>query len=236
MSSPATPRRATLLKEGRRALVSTLISMGITAVLLTVLYNARQWTLPQWLWTSALLAWAMLAGVHALITWLTFRGLAGDDLAKAVLHDRPDPKPRRHAWLTDATDAGSFTIQMAVLALIGVLALLLVGELRRLPLLIVLAAALVVLTWLDVLIVHAVHYARLDQASPQLQFPDAEAERAFSDYVYLATAVQTTYGVTDTVAATRRIRKAMTTHALLAYVFSTVLVALVVSMALTLGE
>ena len=68
MSSPATPRRATLLKEGRRALVSTLISMGITAVLLTVLYNARQWTLPQWLWTSALLAWAMLAGVHALIT------------------------------------------------------------------------------------------------------------------------------------------------------------------------
>lgn len=122
---------------------------------------------------------------------------------------------------------------MAALALVGVLALLAVGELRRLPVLLTLGALLVATSWTDVLLVYAVHYAREDHREQQLAFPDAHATRAFSDYVYLATAVQTSYGVTDLVATSRAMRRTMTSHSLLAFVFSTVIIALIVSLALT---
>lgn len=225
--------RGWLLTESGRLWAATLFSVATSALLLTPVYN-RSYTPWQWAWVASLTIWTLMSGLHALLTWLMFRMLEGEALADAVAADtrsRPRGTERPRNWLS-ASHTGSFAIQLALLALSGVLVLLLFGELRRLPILLGLGAALVVVCWLDVLVVYAVHYARADQAGHHIDFPGDE-ERAFSDYVYLSAAVQTTYGITDLVARTRWLRSSMTAHGLLAFAFNSVIIALIVSLALT---
>lgn len=225
--------RGWLLTENGRSWAATAITFAVSGIGLTFVYDIS-YTPWQWAWLASLTAWTVLSSSHALLTWLMFRGLEGADLADAVAHDtrsRPGRSRRPRNWFS-ASHTGSFAIHSSLLALMGVLVLLLYGELRRLPILLGLGAALVVACWLDVLVVYAVHYARADQEGHHLDFPGDE-ERAFSDYVYLAAAVQTTYGITDLVARTRWLRSAMTAHGLLAFAFNSVIIALIVSLALT---
>ncbi|MDO5534662.1 MAG: DUF1345 domain-containing protein [Propionibacteriaceae bacterium] len=227
--------RQRLHREGTRAWLSSLAALA-AGVGLALVYPLYEWRTSQWTWLVILSGWAAMALLHLILTWVAFRGLEGQELVEAV--SRSQRKERRGRWFRSVMaleGAGSFAVQMATLALVGVLMLLLVGELRSLPVLMAVGAALVTVCWFDVLVVYAVHYARLDVAGDQLVFPDAEAERAFSDYVYVSMGVQATYGLTDMAAATRSMRRTLTLHGLLAFLFNTVIIALIVSLALNVG-
>lgn len=89
--------------------------------------------------------------------------------------------------------------------------------------------------WLAVALSYAVAYWADDLLEHEagLEFP-GESVPGWSDYVYFAVAVSTTFGPTDVTVQSRAMRRTVTVHALLAFVFNTVIVAAVVGSLATL--
>lgn len=96
-----------------------------------------------------------------------------------------------------------------------------------------LAVLLVVVAWLTVLISFTIAYLAEDLQSggEALGFPDEvrDVTRPLSDYLYLAVAVSSTFGTTDVDLYTSQVRRTAIVHGLVAFVFNTVVLAVVVS-------
>ncbi|WP_203567519.1 DUF1345 domain-containing protein [Aestuariimicrobium ganziense] len=187
---------------------------------------------------TAVGGWVVFSLTHAITTWWAHRGRQGESLRSALVAD-PDSYRQRSplAEFVVGTGAHSFSSSLAIMALIAVMALVIYPELRRDALVLGFGVALLAVVWFDVIITYAVHYARLDLTrGGGLRFPneDESAEPSFVDYQYLATGVQATFGTTDVTVTTTAMRRTVRNHALLAFVFNSVIVALVVSLVLTL--
>jgi uncharacterized membrane protein len=93
----------------------------------------------------------------------------------------------------------------------------------------VLALASIALAWTSVHTVFLLRYARLYYSPPEGGI-DFHGERpAYADFAYLALTIGMTFQVSDTGLAGKRVRRAALHHALLSYVFGTVIVATSVS-------
>lgn len=112
-------------------------------------------------------------------------------------------------WLPGAAAEGS-TLSSAVRAGLGVV--------------------IVVAAWTAVVASFAVAYHAEDLLGDGrgLSFPGT-APPGWTDYVYFALAVTTTFGTTDVEVTTSAVRRTVTVHAVLAFVFNTVVLAAVVS-------
>ncbi|MDO5503574.1 MAG: DUF1345 domain-containing protein [Actinomycetia bacterium] len=187
-------------------------------------------------WAGGLVFWTVFTLIQAGLSFLTYRGLPSEELRTALGQGR-----REHGILGTITripgarmflgisDAPSYGRQVAFVALLGVGAILLIGELRELPLLRILSALVVVASWINLLITYTVHYARLHaQDNAGLAFP-AGGGRTLPDYLYFSIAVQTTFGTTDVTVTTTKMRRTVTGHAALAFLFNTVILALTIS-------
>ncbi|NLU68304.1 DUF1345 domain-containing protein [Streptomyces sp. HNM0574] len=93
-----------------------------------------------------------------------------------------------------------------------------------------LALALVVLAWICVAVAFAVTFQadNLVENGRGLDFPGKEPP-AWSDYVYFALSVMTTFGTTDVDVTSREMRRTVAANAVIAFVFNTVTVASLVS-------
>ena len=76
-----------------------------------------------------------------------------------------------------------------------------------------------------------VHYARLDIRTRVFSFPGGQL-REFVDYLYLALAVQTAFGTNDVSVTSVAGRRAVMGHSALAFLFNSVLIAMIVSLML----
>ena len=92
----------------------------------------------------------------------------------------------------------------------------------------VMSGLLVVSSWLVVAVTYAVQYMRTDVAGGGLAFPGDERP-VFSDYCYLALQISTTYSSSDVQVTAREMRRRVGRHTLVAFVFNSVIVALLVS-------
>ncbi|MFI7006585.1 DUF1345 domain-containing protein [Streptomyces sp. NPDC050145] len=92
------------------------------------------------------------------------------------------------------------------------------------------ALALVVVAWICVAVSFAVTFQADDLVNdePGLDIP-GDREPCWSDYVYFAVSVMTTFGTTDVEVLSREMRRTVTANAIIAFVFNTVTVASVVS-------
>ena len=79
-----------------------------------------------------------------------------------------------------------------------------------------------------IVVAFAVHYARENAARGGLAFPGEEPPR-FVDYLYLAAQVSTTFGGSDVAVTRSAMRRILTVHGAISFVFNTVIVALLVS-------
>jgi len=79
---------------------------------------------------------------------------------------------------------------------------------------------------------YAVHYARKQALAVGLEFPSTPAPN-FTDYLYLAGQVATTFGASDVAVTTSAMRRTVGIHSLLAMAYNTVIVALLVSVLLS---
>lgn len=97
----------------------------------------------------------------------------------------------------------------------------------------VLAVVLVVAAWLTVALTYSVAYLCLDARSRHrmLAFP-GEGERSWTDYLYFAIIVNTTFAGSDVAVLHPRMRRTVAVHGVVAFVFNTVVLAAVVSVLL----
>lgn len=101
-------------------------------------------------------------------------------------------------------------------------------DLRTRPPLLILSFLAVLSGWTMVVVAYAVQYLRLDTADGGLDFPGSGGPR-WRDYVYLAVRVSTTFSTSDADVTTTSMRGQVVTQSLIAFVFNTVIVALLVS-------
>lgn len=227
---------AWILRENRRS-VAAMATASITGIAATGIVRAvSNTTLLTVVITALLSGWAAFSLTH----WWLCRA-AYQDASGAVLRDRlladPAHTPRTR-WLArlllGSTSSHSFAANAAGMALLGVIVLVLYPDLRRDASLLLLGVALVVTSWLDMAMAYAVQYARMDLTEGGLAW-QGEREQRLSDYEYFASSVQSTLGTTDVALTTSTMRTAVRRHGLIAFTFNSVIVALLVSLVLTLG-
>jgi uncharacterized membrane protein len=92
-----------------------------------------------------------------------------------------------------------------------------------------LGIASVALAWASVHTVWALRYARLYYSPPEGGIDFGAEDPEYADFAYLALTIGMTFQVSDTDLSARRVRRAALHHALLSYLFGTVIVAITVS-------
>jgi uncharacterized membrane protein len=87
----------------------------------------------------------------------------------------------------------------------------------------------VALAWTSVHTVHLLQYARLYYSPPEGGIDFQGEAPGYSDFAYLALTIGMTFQVSDTDLMAKRVRRVALHHALLSYLFGTVIVAITVS-------
>lgn len=243
MSEIAYRRPRWLLSDAWRSsgavVLAIVLSFGAMAVLLWLVPQLRDPAQFQLLSMTIVFTFYPLA--YTALTWWAFGGLRGAELRHAVDAESArwrQAHERGRTWLRTLVMGGralGWSLAIAITTLILVMGVALIPGLRQLAVVPVMALVMVAASWASVVMTYAVHYARVETESPGgLGFPE-EAERSFRDYVYVAVAGQTTFGATDVERRTPRMRSISTAQGLLAFVYSTVIVAIIISLMLAAG-
>ncbi|AFD24372.1 DUF1345 domain-containing protein [Deinococcus gobiensis] len=176
---------------------------------------------------------------HALLGWATF--CAVNLLRLAPLLRCTPEETRARATREDNTRVISafLTLAAAVISLVGVVfALHEAGQQKGLAadLLTGLAIVTVVLSWLLVHVEYVLHYARrfYEDGGAGVQFVQRGqdgplADPTFSDFAYLSFTIGMTFQVSDTNLDTRRMRRLLLGHAMISYLFGTVIIAVTIN-------
>jgi uncharacterized membrane protein len=176
---------------------------------------------------ALLLGWGTAALVYLALIWTAVGSLDADATSAAAKADdasRPEADVVMLGAGTASLLAVGFTLAEA-------------GDSSgtRRALLIALALASVVLAWASVHTIYALRYARLyySDAPGGIDFNDSERP-SYLDFFYVALTVGMTSQVSDTSLTSSTVRRTAIRHALLSYLFATVVVALTINVVATL--
>lgn len=237
VAGPSGARTPWLVSDTARYAVAAAVAMVLTAVCTVVVVGpdpARAGTLG-FVATVYFGGWSAYCLLHAGITWRVLRGADGEQLADWLVEDRRGRRRRlRVEWL--AGSGGPLgAVSLCALAIGAVLAASLLPQLRDDPVVIGSAVLVVATSWLLIVAVYAVHYARENTNRGGLAFRgEDEGPPRLSDYTYLAVQVGTAYNGADVVVTGRAMRRTVTLHGVVAFVFNSVLIALLVTL-VTIG-
>ena len=203
--------------------------LGVAAWLLSAYlphrntWNAFPWEL------RVLLGWLVFAGSYLISAWRLIYKVDGDwirDLA------RQEDNGRRAS--------GAIAVFTSLFSLAGVMfALSRANGLKNQPLLesLLIGAALlsVALSWLLIQTIYTFRYAHLYYEAPEggVQFVDTP-EPDYLDFAYLSFTIGMTYQVSDTNLDQRSMRRLLTGHALISYVYGVLIIALAINAASSL--
>ena len=170
--------------------------------------------------------------LYEILTWHTLRRATASQLSTWITKTTPTKPPTRLVRALNGGDATSWSAQSAVFALLVVIVLTFVPALRQDGLVVSMGLLVVIASWALVIFSYAAHYARENVNASALDFPGADPP-VWSDYLYLSVQVSTTFSASDVTVVSTAMRRNVTAHCLIAFVFNTVIVALVVSALLT---
>jgi uncharacterized membrane protein len=176
---------------------------------------------------SILLGWDVAVLIYLAWTWSAVQGL--DPEVTAQLAKREDPS-------TPVADLAIIGAGTAMLAAVG-FALVKAGEATggMKAFLVTLGLVSVVLSWAVVHTVFALKYARAYYSEPAggIEFNEDEPPN-YIDFGYYAFTIGMTFQVADTNITSRAVRRTTLHHALLSYLFGSVLLGLVINVVATL--
>lgn len=217
-----------MVSDVTRNLTSLAVAVAFTLVTFFA-YNAfRPLTLS--IATVALTSfvfWLFYSLSYLVLTQFTFARATADELVRWMAATTP----RRRAQRIAASLSGGgppANAHWSVLAIIAVAAVWLTPGLLDSVTANVLAFLVVGSSWIVTVYAYAVHYARLDAASPSLAFP-GDAKPVFADYFYLSAQVATTFSSSDVTILTTVGRRVVTGQTLIAFVFSTFVIAMLLA-------
>lgn len=156
-------------------------------------------------------------------------------VALAVLMRPATPEMLR----AGAAEPGHAVVRTTALLILGVVLIGLAAELRggsKDPASLVLAAGSLTMAWLFANTLFCLHYMHLyyqpagRDVSRGLEFPGADAQPDFGDFLYFGFTVGMTFQVSDVVITARPIRRLALAHSLAAFAFNIAVIALTVSM------
>ncbi|WP_189092578.1 DUF1345 domain-containing protein [Deinococcus ruber] len=181
---------------------------------------------------------------HVLVGWCV-AAAAFLLLARRVIAGADGPRTRQLATREDDSRAVSglivllgsgFSLVGVVYAMTQASGLQKAGYLAEAAVLTALGVGVVLLSWLTIQTVYTFRYAHLYYAPPEggIQFDhddreDKDASPDYLDFWYLAVTIGMTFQVSDTNLSRKSIRRTLTKHALIAYVYNAVLVALTIN-------
>ncbi|MGG5258333.1 DUF1345 domain-containing protein [Phycicoccus avicenniae] len=236
--APRAPRRR-LESDGARYWTSTAAALLVTvvgAVVATVGRGVSPEPTVEGLAVFYFAMWILFCWFYAALTWRVMRTLDGSRLADSLREDVQARRARRRSESLYGTGGPSAAVVLCVAALAAVLCTALLPELRANTLTTVLAILVVAATWVLLVTVYAVHYAREQANTGGLQFLGREdTEVSFDDFAYLSVQVATTFATSDVTVTSTAMRREVTVHSVIAFTFNTVVVALLVSLLLTGG-
>jgi uncharacterized membrane protein len=201
--------------------VGTVLIAGAVAGIATGL--AGSWTL------APLITWDVAGALYVASTWRRVLGMSPEVV-------------RAHATREDPTriaaDVVLIVSSLASLAAVGaVLADSSTGSSDTQAMLALLCIASVVVAWLLVHTIFALRYAELYYTKPAggVEFGDTKTP-TYADFAYLAFTLGMTYQVSDTTLGSRQFRITALRHALLAYLFGTIIVATTINLVAGLAK
>lgn len=190
-----------------------------------------------------------LFGSRLSIAWLAFYLLAYAALTFVLLRQ---PWPRLARWASASTDASwvrryvlllepgaGLAVMVAFIALMY--SVLLVVERTKDVVLVAGTVTVVAASWLTILVSFTLDYLRTHARHgwTLLGFPesaDGPRGQQIDDYLYFATSVSTTFGTTDVTVLGSLMRRRVAVHGVVAFVFNTTVIAVVVNAMSALGS
>jgi uncharacterized membrane protein len=198
---------------GRRLVLA--IALGLV-VLVVILVTGNGWTI------ALPAGWAAAALVSVGSTWLRIAPMDADETAA---HAQAEDYSRPIADL--------IVIAASVASLVSVGFALVEARHRSgsgKGMLIALAVVVVALSWLAVHLVFTVRYGDVYYGDPVGGIEFNEKDRPdYRDFLYFALTVGMTFQVSDTTITDKTVRRQVTRHALLSYLFGAVIVALAIN-------
>jgi uncharacterized membrane protein len=173
-------------------------------------------------WSVAALC-ASDAGALVFVVWVWVTLRAADPAATAQIARTEDASPVAAESVLVAAGAASLVAVGFTLAQAGD------ASAPARGLLTALAVLSVALAWTSVHTVHLLRYARLYYSPPVGGIDFGGEPPGYADFAYLALTIGMTFQVSDTALMVKRVRRVALHHALLSYVFGTVIVAITVS-------
>ncbi len=222
-----------------------IVAIAATAVLVTVGYivlgraligsgllTEESVTGPSGVSALYLTYWIVYCLAYTITTMHTFRRADGEALAQWFRESREGRRRRRLFELLTLASGPAGSVSLCIAALAAVIVFAISADQRGNPLLIFLTFLVVACSWMLILISYAVHYARENSNEAGLAFPgeDRDGPPVFSDYVYLAAQVATTFSTSDVTVERRSMRRTVTVHSIATFAYNTVVIALIVSM------
>lgn len=165
------------------------------------------------------------------LTLWAFRGAAGEDLATLARFSSPRNADEERQLRWAGFDEVSTAIGAGGISLICVLAFIIVPGVRESPLATYGALVAMVGSWILIVVAFAVRYMR-DWAADGGEFIESREAPSFVDFLLVSLQVSTGYNLAKGMFETRRSRRNALIHNVIAYVFNTVIIALVISVAL----
>ena len=150
-------------------------------------------------------SWALYSSAYVTLTWLALRGADGATLRAWLTENRAGRRRRRAAERLTGSGGPAGAVTFCAVAIGAVVAAAVLPELREDPVVVGLAVAVVVTTWILIAVVFAVHYAREDAQDTGFDFPGTDPHDLprLSDYWYLAVQVSAAYNSADVTVTTR---------------------------------
>jgi uncharacterized membrane protein len=205
--------------QPRRRNASTRLTVMLAAGVLAGLVTGASWS---WVYAPTV-GWAVAALVYSSWVWIVISGLDADQTAK--LASREDPTRGVSDLLVILLSLASlFSLGIILVqanAAQGALEAVLAG----------LAVVSVALSWILLHTLFTLHYARIyyTDGGNGVNFNQKEPPR-YSDFAYLAFTIGMTFQVSDTNITTHRERSTALQHALLSFVFGSVILATTINL------
>ncbi|WP_344339388.1 DUF1345 domain-containing protein [Agrococcus versicolor] len=222
MSKPARRLHRDLTRHTVAIAAATLVACALLLVLLVVDERIRGAS-------SLVVSLTLVFGVYGPI-FLGLTHVAFGSLPGAELRDRLRTSDEQRTLVRLLLLGGPKTWATTIVA-VGVTAVLLLatGDARESLWLVGACVLCVVGTWVLLVAVFAVEYMRLWANDGSLRFP-GDDEPTFADFVYLSVQLSTTFSSSDVELVATPARRLATVHSVVAFAYSTVIVAVFASL------